>query len=130
MQHLQFDINKTLDNKQRKLFTDFVELNFSKIMNTGSSHVAISIREFPRNALKLGRSKNNDYVCLMNLDIRNGRSEDQKRKLAIIYMEGVEKILSIKKQNQYLTFTSHQGNDFNLIERSLEDWIPNDKPLG
>ena len=66
----------------------------------------------------------------MNLDIRNGRSEDQKRKLAIIYMEGVEKILSIKKQNQYLTFTSHQGNDFNLIERSLEDWIPNDKPLG
>ena len=76
MPHLQFDINKTLDNKQRKLFTDFVELNFSKIMNTGSSHVAISIREF-QECLKT-RSKNNDYVCLTNLDIRNGRSEDQR----------------------------------------------------
>ncbi len=129
MPHLQFDINKTLNDNKRKLFTDFIKVNFSKIMKTGSSHIAISIREFPKTALKLGRSNDNDYVCFMNLDIRDGRSFEQKRSLVIKYMEGVEKILDISKQNQYLTFTSHPGKDFNLIENSLEDWFVNDKPL-
>ena len=53
---------------------------FSKIMETGKDHIAISIRELKKNNLSLGRAKN-EYVCLMNLDIRAGRTEKQKIKL-------------------------------------------------
>ena len=65
----------------------------------------------------------------MNLDIRTGRTNQQKRELAIKYMEGVKEILGIKLNNQYVTYTSHPGNDFNLYEKSLKEWTDNDNPL-
>ena len=34
----------------------------------------------------------------------------------------------INKNNQYVTFTNHQGNEFNFYEKSLSDWIKNDDP--
>ena len=71
-----------------------------------------------------------DLVCFMNLDVRNGRTNKQKRELAIKYMEGVKEILGINLNNQYVTFTSHPGNDFNLYEKSLEEWTDSDNPIG
>ena len=44
-------------------------------------------------------------------------------------MQGVENFFKIRRENQYLTFTSHIGNDFNLFEKSLEEWLENDKPI-
>ena len=129
MPHLQFDVNKELNNEQRKVFVEFVKRVFSEIMRTGVYHIAVSLREFPKFSLTLGRAKLGDFVCFMNLDIRNGRTNKQKRELAIKYMEGVKEILGIKINNQYVTYTSHSGNDFNLYEKSLEDWTDNDNPL-
>lgn len=129
MPHLQFDLNKKLNNKQRILFAEYVKKKFSEIMKTGVNHVAISLREFPKNSLSLGRADITDYVCFMNLDIREGRSVKQKRELVKIYMEGVKKILGIDIVNQYITYTSHPGTDFNLYEKSLEEWSENDNPL-
>ena len=43
----------------------------------------------------------------MNLDIRDGRTIKQKRELVKKYMEGVEEILGIKLNNQYVTYTGH-----------------------
>ena len=130
MPHLQFDVNKKLNNEQRKVFVEYVKRVFSEIMRTGVNHIAVSLREFPKFSLTLGRAKLGDFVCFMNLDIRTGRTNKQKRELAIKYMEGVKEILGIKLNNQYVTFTSHPGNDFNLYERSLKDWTDNDNPLG
>ena len=129
MPHLQFDLNKKLKNQQRENFTEFVKKKFSEIMNTDTGHIAISIREFPKNALTLGRTDKNNFVCFMNLDIREGRSKKQKRTLVQNYMKGVEKILGVKTDNQYVTFTSHPGNDFNLYEKALDEWFKDDKPL-
>ena len=66
----------------------------------------------------------------MNLDIRDGRSKEQKRKLVRIYMKGVEKIFGIKLDNQYATYSLHSGIDFNLYERSLKKWVKKDNPAG
>ena len=129
MPHLQFDVNVKLNNKKRKIFLDFVRTQFSKIMRTGKEHIAISLREFPKNSLSLGRARSEDFVCFMNLDIREGRSLKQKRDLVEKYMEGVSRILGIDLRNQYITFTSHQGNDFNLYEKSLKKWSDNDNPI-
>ena len=130
MPHLQFDVNKKLNNEQRKVFVEYVKSVFSETMRTGVNHIAVSLREFPKFSLTLGRAKLGDFVCFMNLDLRNGRTNRQKRELAIKYMEGVKEILGIKLNNQYVTYTSHAGNDFNLYERSLKDWTDNDNPLG
>ena len=129
MPHLQFDVNKELNNKQRKVFVEYVKSVFSETMRTGVNHIAVSLREFPKFSLTLGRAKLGDFVCFMNLDIRTGRTNKQKRELAIKYMEGVREILGIKLNNQYVTYTSHPGNDFNLYEKSLKEWTDNDNPL-
>ena len=129
MPHLQFDVNKELNNEQRKDFVEYVKRVFSDIMRTGVNHVAVSLREFPKFSMTLGRAELGDFVCFMNLDIRTGRTNKQKRKLAIKYMEGVREILGIKLNNQYVTYTSHPGNDFNLYEKSLKEWTDNDNPL-
>ena len=127
MPHLQFDINKKLNNESKNHFINFVEESFSKIMETGKDHIAISIRELKKNNLSLGRAKN-EYVCLMNLDIRAGRTEKQKIKLIKTLISGVENIFYIKKKHQYVTITNHEGTEFNFYEKSLTDWTKNDDP--
>ena len=130
MPHLQFDVNKELNNEQRKIFLEYVKNVFSEVMRTGVNHIAVSLREFPKYSLTLGRAEVGDFVCLMNLDVRDGRTIKQKRELVKKYMEGVEEILGIRLNNQYVTYTSHQGNDFNLYEKCLEEWTDNDNPSG
>ena len=129
MPHLQFDINKKVSSSKKKKFHDYVRFEFSRIMKTGTDHIAISLRELKSDSLTLGRSNYKDSVCLMNLDLREGRTLLQKRNLVTSFMDGVDSIFGIKKKNQYITFTSHSGKDFNLIEKSLKDWVKNDKPL-
>ena len=129
MPHLQFDVNKELNNEQRKVFVEYVKSVFSEIMRTGTNHIAVSLREFPKYSLTIGRADLGDFVCFMNLDVRNGRTNKQKRELAKKYMKGVKEILGINLNNQYVTYTSHPGNDFNLYEKPLEDWTDSDNPL-
>ena len=128
MPHLQFEINKRLEKKSKQEFITFIEKNFSKIMQTGTDHIAITIREFEKENVSLGRVNNNEYVCLMNLDIRLGRTENQKLELVRNFILGVEKFFGVNKNNQYVTLTNHQGNEFNFYEKSLSDWIKNDDP--
>ena len=129
MPHLQFDINKKLNPSVRSKFNKKIIETFSQVMETGKDHIAISLREHSLKSLRLGRASCSDYICIMNLDIREGRSLKQKRKLAVRYMEIVYEILDVKYENQYLTYTGHNGLDFNLYEKQLKDWIKNDKPI-
>ena len=130
MPHLQFDVNKELNNEQRKVFVEYVKRVFSEIMRTGVKHIAVSLREFPKFSMTLGRAELGDFVCFMNLDVRNGRTNKQKRELAKKYMKGVKEILGINLNNQYVTYTNHPGNDFNLYEKSLKEWTDSDNPIG
>ena len=128
MPHLQFDINKKLEKKLKQEFIIFIENNFSEIMQTGTDHIAITIREFKKENLSLGRVNQSDHICLMNLDIRLGRNEKQKLKLVKTFIIGVEKYFGVNKNNQYVTLTNHKGNEFNFYEKSLSNWIANDDP--
>ena len=80
MPHLQFDVNKELNNEQRKVFVEYVKRVFSDIMRTGVNHVAVSLREFPKFSMTLGRAEVGDFVCFMNLDIRTGRTNKKKKR--------------------------------------------------
>ena len=127
MPHLQFEINKKLKKNCKQKFIAFIEESFSKIMQTGTDHIAITLRELEKENISLGRVHKNDTLCLMNLDIRSGRSKEQKIELVKTFMHGVEKFLKINKNNQYITFTNHKGIEFNFYEKSLSDWVKSEK---
>ena len=127
MPHLQFEINKKLKKNCKQKFIAFIEESFSKIMQTGTDHIAITLRELEKENISLGRVHKNDTLCLMNLDIRSGRSKKQKMELVKTFMHGVEKFLKINKNNQYITFTNHKGIEFNFYEKSLSDWVKSEK---
>ena len=42
-------------NKE-KFFVEYVKSVFSEIMRTGTNHIAVSLREFPKYSMTLGKS--------------------------------------------------------------------------
>ena len=108
MPHLQFEINAQLNSSQKKTFNKIILSEFSRIMKTGTDHIAISIREFSQQSLTLGRAEENDIVCLMNLDIRSGRTNKQKKQLIESYTNAVSEIFGVKKKINILLFLNIQ----------------------
>ncbi|MFV0561461.1 tautomerase family protein [Malaciobacter mytili] len=129
MPHLQFEINKKLLDGTKREFYKKIRDTFSEVMNTGVDHIAISIKELNRFDVSIGRAIEGDDICLMNLDIREGRSIEQRRELALRFMSIVNELFEIENRNQYITFTQHKGEDFHLIERYLATWTKGEDPL-
>ena len=129
MPHLQFEINKKVSDDSKEEFVNEIRNAFAQIMDTGVDHIAISIREYEKYNLTIGRASINDDICLMNLDIRVGRTIEKRRELALSYMEIVKENLGIDQKNQYITFTEHKGEDFHLIEKYLSQWETGEDPL-
>jgi len=129
MPHLQFELNKKVSNESKEEFITQIRESFSTIMDTGTDHIAISIREYDKYSLTIGRANINDDICLMNLDIREGRTIEKRRELALKYMEIIKENFGINQKNQYITFTEHKGEDFHLIEKYLATWQSGEDPL-
>ena len=129
MPHLQFERNKKVSNETKDKFVNQIKDVFSEVMDTGTDHIAISIREYDKYNLTIGRANPLDDICLMNLDIREGRTIEQRREIALRYMEIVHSLFKIDLKNQYLTFTQHAGEDFHLIEKYLGSWERGEDPL-
>ncbi|MFA9373934.1 tautomerase family protein [Poseidonibacter sp.] len=129
MPHLQFEINKKVSNEVKDKFVNQIRDVFSEVMDTGKDHIAISIREYDKYNLTIGRANPLDDICLMNLDIREGRSIEKRREIALRYMEIVNDLFQIDLKNQYITFTQHTGEDFHLVEKFLANWQSGEDPL-
>ena len=129
MPHLQFEINKKVSNDSKEEFVNEIRKTFSEVMDTGTDHIAISLREYDKYSLTIGRANPNDDICLMNLDIREGRTIEKRRELALKYMEIVRHNFGIDTKNQYITFTLHTGEDFHLVEKYLATWQSGEDPL-
>ena len=65
-------------------------------MQTGTDHIAITLRELEKENISLGRVHKNDTLCLMNLDIRSGRSKKQKIELVKTFYAWSGKIFKNK----------------------------------
>ena len=129
MPHLQFEINKKINDETKDNFVNNIRDTFSEIMDTGTDHIAISIREYDKYNLTIGRANPLDDICLMDLDIREGRTIEKRRELALNYMSIVKEFLEIDTKNQYITFTQHTGEDFHLVEKYLASWESGEEPL-
>ncbi|GAB1535509.1 hypothetical protein ADMFC3_11400 [Geovibrio sp. ADMFC3] len=130
MPHLQFEINRKISDDEKKALAERVKELFSLVMDTGTDHIGISIREYDTYNLFIGRVKNNkEGVALVNADIREGRTVNQRRKLALGFMDILNSLFFIPFDNMYVTFTEHKGEDFHLYERYLASWHEGEDPL-
>jgi phenylpyruvate tautomerase PptA (4-oxalocrotonate tautomerase family) len=129
MPHLQFEINKKIENKTKEEFINEVMSVFSEVMDTGTDHIAISIKEYDKYSLSIGRANIKDDICLMDLDIREGRTIEKRRELVLRYMNLVKKLFNVEERNQYVTITEHKGEDFHLVEKYLGSWETGEDPL-
>ena len=129
MPHLQFEINKKVSNESKEVFVNEIRDTFSEVMDTGTDQKASSVREYDKHNPTIGRADINDDICLMNLDIREGRTIEKRRELALKYMEIIKHNFGIDTKNQYITFTEHKGEDFHLVEKYLASWESGEDPL-
>lgn len=99
-------------------------------MDTGTDHISISIREFGTYNLSIGRVKEPEKgIAVVNADIRNGRSMQQRRTLTLGFIELLSKSMNIPKEHIYVTLTEHKGEDFHLFEKYLASWQEGEDPL-
>ena len=130
MPHLQFEINQSLADADKISFAEKIRLFFSEVMDTGTDHISISIREFGTHNLSIGRVKKPEKgVAVVNADIREGRTIKQRRTLTLGFMDLLHETWGIPKEHMYVTLTEHKGEDFHLLEKYLASWQEGEDPL-
>ena len=129
MPHLQIDINRELDDSIKKSIAERFKVIFSKVMDTGTDHIAISIREHETYNLDIGRVKDQKKgVALVNADIREGRELNKRRELALGFIHSLNELANVPVKNIYVTLSEHKGEDFHLHEKYLHSWQQGDDP--
>jgi len=129
MPHLHFELNFAPSREEKTLFTKAVVQGFAQIMDTGTDHVAVTLRSCEPEDLAFGRAQGDGRAVVVDADIRYGRSTDQKRRLALRVMEEVERSFRVPQRSVYVVYTEHDGASFQLSDRVLPSWSPGEKPL-
>lgn len=129
MPHLAFDLNFTPPPEARRRLGHAVVKRFSEIMETGTDHVGVIVRCHSRDDLVFGRAGPDGDVAFVNADVRLGRTSDQKRRLALAFIDEVHAALGVPKRAVYVVYTEHDGEHFQLEERVLPSWSAGEDPL-
>lgn len=130
MPHLQFEINRSLADAEKISFAEQVRKLFAEVMDTGTDHISISIREFGTHNLSIGRVREPEKgVAVVNADIREGRTMAQRRTLSLGFMDLLHNAFDIPREHMYVTLTEHKGEDFHLLEKYLAGWQEGEDPL-
>lgn len=129
MPHLQFELNFTPEREEKGAFADAVRDHFASIMSTGTDHIGITFRCYPRHDLVFGRAGDDGQIAFLNADIRLGRSADQKRRLALAIMAEIGSRWGLPEEHVYIIYTEHDGPDFQLSDRVLPSWQEGEDPL-
>lgn len=130
MPHLQFEFNRKIpDGKKQQLSANVMRL-FADVMDTGTDHIAITVRQVGTNGLGLGRVENPEAgIAFVNADIRSGRNPEQRRRLALGLMDEIHALCNIPVSNMYVILTEHPGDSFHLYERVLSSWQAGEDPM-
>lgn len=130
MPHLRFEVNRSITDATKVALANRVRELFAEVMGTGTDHISISITENGTHNLSLGRVKHPDKgVALIDAGVRSGRTIDQRRALALGFIQLLQEFLHIPPEHVYITFTQHPGEDFHLSDRYLADWQKDEDPL-
>jgi len=129
MPHLRFDLNFTPSADEKRRFAAAVAQHFGRVMNTGTDHVAVSIRCGAREDILFERAAGAARVALLDFDVRRGRTAGQKRDLALAVIAELQKQFAVAPSAVYLVYTEHDGADFQMDDGVLPSWSPGEDPL-
>jgi phenylpyruvate tautomerase PptA (4-oxalocrotonate tautomerase family) len=130
MPHLQFEMNFKPTTEEKRRFSAAVIRHFAEVMDTGTDHVAVTLRCYAPEDLTFGRaSPTGGRAVFVNADIRNGRTKDQKRRLSLAYIEEAVRSFGVAREAVYVILTEHDGEHFQLSDRVLPSWSPGEDPL-
>jgi phenylpyruvate tautomerase PptA (4-oxalocrotonate tautomerase family) len=130
MPHLQFEVNFSPTSEEKRRFAAAVVRRFSEIMDTGTDHIAVTLRCFAPEDLTFGRAApSGGRTAFVNADIRLGRTRDQKRRLALAYIDELAATFGVAREAVYVILTEHDGEHFQLSDRVLPSWSAGEDPL-
>jgi phenylpyruvate tautomerase PptA (4-oxalocrotonate tautomerase family) len=129
--HLHLAVSEPLADAAVETFTDWVTDRYAEVMDTGTGHVAVAVRDDA--ALSMGRADPGRPVAVLDADVRAGRDSAQRRTLAADVVAHLDERLGVPAANTYVVYTEHPGEDFHLAEGALDSWSADeggDDPLG
>ncbi len=130
MPHLQFELNFHVTREEKARFARAVIDLFSTVMDTGTDHIGITFRVYEHEDLVFGRAVPwGGRIAFLNADIRNGRSKEQKRRLALGIIDELATRFGLAREAVYVIFTERDGEGFQLSDRVLPSWAPGEDPL-
>lgn len=130
MPHLQFEMNFTPTADEKRRFAAAVIRRFAEVMDTGTDHVAVTLRCHAPEDLTFGRAApSGGRTVFVNADIRNGRTREQKRRLSLAYVDEAAQAFGVAREAVYVILTEHDGEHFQLSDRVLPSWSPGEDPL-
>ena len=129
MPHLRFDLNFTPSANEKQRFAAAVAEHFGRVMNTGTDHVAVSLRCGGREDILFGRAADPARVALLDFDVRRGRTAGQKREFTLAVIGELQTNFAVAPSDVYLVYTEHDGADFQMDDGVLPSWSPGEDPL-
>jgi phenylpyruvate tautomerase PptA (4-oxalocrotonate tautomerase family) len=87
MPHLQFETTAETAPEDRRAFADAITALYAEHMETGTGHVAVTVRDLDETAFSLGRLDPGEPALMLNADVREGRSDDRKRAFVLAAFE-------------------------------------------
>ncbi len=130
MPHLQFSLNFTPAPEEKRRFAAAVVHHFAEILDTGTDHIAVTLRCFAPEDLTFGRAAaSGGRAVFVDADIRLGRTEAQKRRLALAYIGELAATWGVAREAVYVIYTEHDGEHFQLSDRVLPSWSKGEDPL-
>jgi phenylpyruvate tautomerase PptA (4-oxalocrotonate tautomerase family) len=130
MPHLHFDLNLSPPPEARRRFGQAIVARFSDIMETGTDHIGVTLRCHGEEDLVFGRAEDPAKgIAFVNADIRRGRTAEQKRRLALAFIDEVHRAFGVPKKAVYVIYTEHDGEHFQLEEKVLPSWTAGEDPL-
>ena len=130
MPHLQFEMNFAATPEEKSGFAAAVVRHFAGIMDTGTDHIAVTVRSFGPRDLAFGRAAaSGGRTAFVNADIRLGRTRDQKRRLALAFIDEIARTWAVAREAVYVIYTEHDGEHFQLSDRVLPSWSAGEDPL-
>ncbi len=130
MPHLQFELNFSPSPEARRAFAAAVVRRFAEIMDTGTDHIAVTLRCHEEADLTFGRAVDpSKGMAFVDADLRLGRTRDQKRRLSLAFIDELAARFSVPRQAVYVILTEHDGEHFQLSDRVLPSWSAGEDPL-
>jgi phenylpyruvate tautomerase PptA (4-oxalocrotonate tautomerase family) len=128
MPHLSFEVSEPLEENDVEPFAEWVTELYAEVMNTGTGHVAVTVRDDA--ALAMGRADPGEPVAVLDADVRAGRPFEKRRELASAVIEEMSDRWGVPAENAYVVYTEHAGEDFILAEGPLASWSVDEGPPG